>query len=149
MLVAKAKPVGRERIRFASPSPDTLAIRLQRVAFDQLLAEAVHSTYKEAIYGSKAAWKQRVAHSDVRLQWDPDHHPSGARLERRAIQLGLRGEALAHYAREWLLEIEDISDFVRQQYEAVRVGDYARLITPQEQVYPQPAHTKYVQIEPL
>jgi hypothetical protein len=126
----------------------TLAIRLQRAAFDRILAEAVHSTYKEAIYGSEATWKQRVAQSDVRLQFDPDHHPSGARLERRAIQLGLRGEALARYAREWILEIEDISDFVREQYEAVRVGDYARLITPQERVYPQPAHTEHVQISP-
>jgi hypothetical protein len=91
-------------------------------------------------------WKERVAQSDVRLQWDPDHDPSGARLERRAIQLGLRGETLAHYAREWILEIEDISDFVRAQYKAVRAGDYARLITPQERVYPPPAHTEHVQI---
>jgi hypothetical protein len=30
----------------------------------------------------------------------------------------------------------------------VRVGDYARLITPQERVYPQPAHTEHVQISP-
>jgi hypothetical protein len=127
----------------------TLAIRLQRAAFDQLLAEAVHSTYKDAIYGSETAWKEHVAHSDVRLQWDPDHDPSGARLERRAIQLGLRGNALARYAREWILEIEDISDFVHEQYEAVRVGDYARLITPQERVYPPPPHTGHVQIEPL
>jgi hypothetical protein len=126
----------------------TLAIRLQRAAFDRLLTHAVHSTYKEAIYGSEAAWKQRVTQSDVRLQWDPDHHPSGAKLERRAIQLGLRGETLARYAREWILEIEDISDFVHEQYEAVHAGDYARLITPQERVYPQPAHTEHVQISP-
>ena len=33
--------------------------------------------------------------------------------ERRAIQLGLRGEVLAHYAREWVLALEDISAFVR------------------------------------
>ncbi|GHO92766.1 hypothetical protein KSF_028140 [Reticulibacter mediterranei] len=124
----------------------TLAIRLQRAAFDRILAGAIHSTYKEAIYGSEATWKQRVAQSDVRLQWDPDHHPSGARLERRAIQLSLRGETLARYAREWILEIEDITDFVREQYEAVRAEAYERLITPQERVYPQPAHTGHVQI---
>jgi hypothetical protein len=126
----------------------TLAIRLQRTAFDHLLTAAVHSTYKEAIYGSEAAWKQRVAQSDVRLQWDPDHGPSGAKLERRAIQLGLRGETLARYAREWILGIEDISNFVREQYKVVREGDYARLITPQERVYPQPAHTEHIQISP-
>jgi len=38
-----------------------------------------------------------------------------ASLERRAIQLGLRGEILARYAREWIIEIEDISAFVAEQ----------------------------------
>lgn len=126
----------------------TLAIRLQRTAFDSMLAMAVHSTYKEKIYDSEGAWKQRVAQSDVRLQWDPDHDPAGAKLERRAIQLGMRGETLARYSREWILEIEDISEFVHEQYKAVRDGDYERLITPREMVYPQPPNTKHLQLAP-
>ena len=28
----------------------------------------------------------------VRLQWDPDHDPEGGKCERRAIQLGLKGQ---------------------------------------------------------
>jgi hypothetical protein len=126
----------------------TLAIRLQRVAFDSMLAMAVHSTYKEAIYGSEEAWKRRVAQSEVRLQWDPDHHPSGAKLERRAIQLGLRGEMLMRYSREWILEIEDISEFVREQYAIVQAGEYERLIMPRETVYPQSANMEHLQISP-
>ena len=47
--------------------------------------------------------------------WDPDHDPSGGKVERRAIQLGLRGAMLAKYAREWLSGIEDISGFVAEQ----------------------------------
>jgi hypothetical protein len=31
----------------------------------------------------------------VRLQWDPDHHPNGSPLKRRAIQLGLRNDVSA------------------------------------------------------
>jgi hypothetical protein len=31
-----------------------------------------------------------VARSEVRLQWNPDHDPTGNKLERRALQLGLR-----------------------------------------------------------
>jgi hypothetical protein len=77
-----------------------LAIRLSRSAFDSLLAQAVHSSYVEQIYQSQEAWKQAVEHSHVRLQWNPDHDPAGAKLERRAIQLGLRGEILACYAHE-------------------------------------------------
>lgn len=112
-----------------------LAVRLKREGFDALLAQAVHSSYVEEVYGSEAAWKSAVERSDVRLQWDPDHHPSGAKLERRAIQLGMRGEALKKYAREWIMEIEDISDFVREQYRYVQKGEYAQLVTPRETVY--------------
>ncbi|MGB3240033.1 MAG: DUF4291 family protein [Geitlerinemataceae cyanobacterium] len=77
-----------------------------------------------------------VRQSQVRLQWDPDHHPSGEKSQRRAIQLGLRGEILSKYAREWILEIEDISEFVRHQYQFVRNSDLSHLITPSERVYP-------------
>ncbi|MBO0792837.1 MAG: DUF4291 domain-containing protein [Ktedonobacteraceae bacterium] len=113
----------------------TLAVRLRREAFDTILAQAVHSTYVEEVYGSVDAWKQAVAQSEVRLQWDPDHHPAGASLERRAIQLGLRGDVLRYYARDWIIGIEDISEFVRQQYRHVLSGDYAQLVTPREDVY--------------
>ncbi len=45
----------------------------------------------------------------MRLQWDPDHGPTGGSLERRAIQLGLQGEALRRYSKEWLVDIKDIT----------------------------------------
>ena len=113
----------------------TLAVRLRRDAFDEILRQAVHSTFVPEVYGSEDAWKRAVAGSDVRLQWDPDHGPSGKPLERRAIQLGLRGDVLARYAKDWLLEIEDISDFVREQ-RANAKAPYDRLVTPREDVYP-------------
>ena len=113
-----------------------LAVRLKHAAFDEILAQAVHSTYKEALYGSHEAWKQALETSHVRLQWDPDHDPRGAKLERRAIQLGLRGPVLAQYAREWILDIEDISQFVREQHRYVESGTLDQLIMPAERVYP-------------
>ena len=70
-----------------------LAVRLQRSAFDTILAQAVHSSYVSDIYGTKEEWKAAVDRSDVRLQWDPDHSPTGGKLTRRAIQLGLRGRS--------------------------------------------------------
>lgn len=112
-----------------------LAVWLRRSAFDEILASAVHSNFVTAVYGSEKNWQQAVKNSAVRLQWDPDHHPSGAKLERRAIQLGLRGSALAGYAREWIVNIEDISEFVQQQRQ-YKEGDRAQLLTPSETVYP-------------
>src|SRR6516165_11257225 len=106
-----------------------LAVRLKRSAFDEILSLAVHSTFVPEVYGTEDAWKRAVAGSDVRLQWDPDHDPAGKPVERRAIQLGLRGEVLARYAKDWLLEVEDISDFVREQ-KANAVASYERLMAP-------------------
>jgi hypothetical protein len=112
-----------------------LAIRLKRPAFDEILRQAVHSNFVPEVYENEAAWKAAVVHSDVRLQWDPDHLPSGAPVERRAIQLGLRGKFLANYARDWLLEIQDITEFVWDQGQHAR-SPFDKLITPKEEVYP-------------
>jgi hypothetical protein len=113
-----------------------LAVRILRSAFDTILAQAVHSTFQPTVYADKDTWKKPVAASDVRLQFDPDHDPSGAPVERRAIQLGLRGDVLARYAKEWIVNIEDISEFVHEQHEHVIAKNLAELVTPQEEVYP-------------
>jgi hypothetical protein len=119
----------------------TLAVRICRAAFDEILSLAVHSSCKAEVYGDHASWKRAVAESDVRLQWDPDHHPAGSPLPRRAIQLGLRGDVLGKYAREWIIEIEDISEFVAEQYQYVVSKEYNQLRTPCERPYPVEAES--------
>lgn len=111
----------------------TLAIRLRRSAFDEILKQAVHSSFTQHVYANESDWQRAVANSNVRLQWDPDHNPSGAKLERRAIQLGLREDVLAKFAREWIIEICDISDFVAVQRS--NVHSLPRLLVPHERVY--------------
>lgn len=113
-----------------------LAVSIQRTAFETILAAAVHSQFVPDLYSSESAWKQALKQSSVRLQWDPDRDPSGKKLERRAIQLGLRNEVLAEYARDWIISIEDISEFVQEQYRNVRSNNWTDLITPDEAVYP-------------
>ena len=77
--------------------------------------------------------------SSVRLQWDPDHDPTGAKVERRAIQLGLRGDSARRFAREWVLGIEDVTELVAREREHATPSRYAELVTPREDVYPAPA----------
>lgn len=113
-----------------------LAIWLARSAFDEILAKAVPSSFVDRYYKDRAAWQAAVATSDVRLQWDPDHNPSGNPVERRAVQLGLRGKTLASYARDWIRRIEDITPFVREQHEVLKRDGKAGLVTPLERVYP-------------
>ena len=112
----------------------TLAIRLKRTFFDAALFQAVPSSWCASDYATNEAWQSAVAASDARLQWDPDHDPSGGKCERRAVQLGLRGEMLRQYAREAILEIEDISGFVAAQSSHAH-APYADLLVPRERVY--------------
>jgi hypothetical protein len=111
-----------------------LAIRLRRSFFDELLEQAVASTFDLARFKTHEAWKHAVANSDVRLQWDPDHDPSGRCLDRRAVQLGLRGEMLRRYGQEEIVSIEDITAFVVEQRGNV-TGNFWELVTPTEEVY--------------
>src|SRR5262249_22134840 len=104
--------------------------------FDLILDQAVHSSYMPGIYQDEMAWKNKLQQSSVRLQWDPDHHPSGAKTERRAIQLGLRGDILARYAQDWIIDIEDMSLFVDQQRQYVTSQAYEHLLIPREDIYP-------------
>lgn len=111
-----------------------LAITLPRTLFDEMLAVAVPSTFTRALYPDQESWKKAVEGSNVRLQWDPDHSPTGAPLERRAIQLGLRGDMLRRYGRDDVVAIEDISEFVAEQ-RALALGKSDELMIPSEEVY--------------
>ncbi len=112
----------------------TLGLRVRRAFFEALLASAVPSSFDARRDGDRAAWQAAVTASDVRLQWDPDHAPDGDRLARRAVQLGLRGQALQALAGPELLEVIDLSDFVAAQ-RAFAQGCDTRLRTPVERVF--------------
>ena len=121
----------------------TLALRVRRVFFDALLAAAVPSSWDSEQFATAEDWAHAVGRSLVRLQWDPDHHPSGARLDRRALQLGLRGEVLEAFGRRELVEVIDLSDFVAEQRARLSSGGVAAIVTPRERVY-RPADPEVV-----
>jgi hypothetical protein len=113
----------------------TLALRLRREFFESLLVQAVPSSWDQNLFATQQEWSRAVAGSSVRLQWDPDHDPSGAKLERRAIQLGLRGEVLEAFGRRELLEVVDLSEFVTVQRSRISSCGVTALHTPRERVY--------------
>jgi hypothetical protein len=113
-----------------------LAVWLKRTGFEAILAEAVPSIFDPAYYGDATTWSAAVARSSVRLQWDPDRTPGGRPQGRRAIQLGLRSRTLARYAAEWILDIEDITDLVREQAGHVKpVEARQSLLVPRVEIY--------------
>lgn len=109
-----------------------LAIHLKMDAFKNYLKNAVYSSYNEKLEISREEWQNQVKESSVRLQWDPDHDPFGNKLERRAIQIGLRNDFIKSFAKEDLLFIEDISDFVKEQHPFVLNDDLDNLVLPEE-----------------
>lgn len=119
-----------------------LALWLARAGFDEILAGAVPSSHDPRVYASSEQWSRAGKRSDVRLQWDPDHGPGGEPEQRRAIQLGLRGETLRRFADEWLLGIEDVTPLVRAQRAHV-ASPWRDLETPEEHVY-RPADANVV-----
>src|SRR5262249_19620535 len=109
-----------------------LAVRLRRRFFDSLLAQAVPSFFDARAFRSRDDWVAAVARSEVRLQWDPDHLPTGEKCERRAIQLGLRGAALEAYGKREIIQIIDMSAFVAEERANVPSWRGGKLRTPVE-----------------
>lgn len=112
-----------------------LAIHLKLEAFERYLSKAVWSSYNSDIYTDREDWQTAVKSSSVRLQWDPDHDPYGKKLDRRAIQIGIRGEEIKQFAKEDILKIEDISPFVAEQYKHVQNNDLDQLLIFEEKPF--------------
>ena len=69
-----------------------LAVRITREAFDRILSMA----YTPKAQAAAGLGKEDI---EVRLQWDPDHAPDGDKVDRRAIQMGLKGEVSSWIVR--------------------------------------------------
>ncbi|KAL3872388.1 hypothetical protein ACJMK2_040317 [Sinanodonta woodiana] len=105
-----------------------LAVRITLEGFDEILKTSHEAQH---IQGQKRPDRCDL----VRLQWDPDHDPCGNKESRRAIQLGLRGDILRKFNENWIRDIIDITDFVKEQHVLVVQNDLNSLRTPKERVY--------------
>ena len=99
-----------------------LAIDIKREGFEEIIENAVLSTFKDGIDVSYEEWQTRLKRSEVRCQWDPDRDIYGNPLNRRAIQLGLRGSMVDKY-------VNNVS-------ESISLGTFQENILPKEQEYP-------------
>jgi hypothetical protein len=111
-----------------------LAITLPVIHFKTILQEATISSYKEELFATQEIWKEELGKTEVRLQWDPDHDPYGSKQERKAIQLGMKGELLKKFCIEWIVKIEDITDFVKEEHQKVLNNNIEDLNMPIEKV---------------
>jgi hypothetical protein len=118
-----------------------LAVQITRDGFEWALAHATLSSYEPGTYASQQQWAEHKRTSPVRVQWDPDRSVTLAPLSRRAIQIGLSGEAVDRYLDQWITSITDITPLAGRIRRHVSSGnlDAAEAELPAERVYPLPA----------
>lgn len=112
-----------------------LAIWIDKVSFEEILTQAVFSSFNEKHYTSHDDWKNELTIKNVRLQWDPEHDPYGNKIERKAIQLGMKGDVLEKFGKQQIKKIEDITGFVKEQKQIIDNGQLDKLLVPGESVY--------------
>lgn len=113
-----------------------LAIEIKRDGFDEILSNAVMSSYNENMGISREEWKKQIALSEVRCQFDPDRDIFGNPQQTRAIQLGLRGKMVEKYINDWIVSITDITDNVKYLKSLRDSGKLTPDELPQEKEYP-------------
>ena len=111
----------------------TIALDLRREAFDVLLRLAVLSHPADGT--DPALWKQTLAASPVRVQWDPERDPDGDPIGRRAIQMGIRDKALEVFLGS-IVRIEDMTPLVKEWNARRLAGTLDMSELPQERLYP-------------
>ena len=112
-----------------------LGLWIKKTDFELILQEAVYSSFQSDIYESIDKWKAALNQHEVRLQWDPDHDIYGNKQERRAIQLGLKGNILKAFGTEMIEEIVDMTPFVMDQKEKIDQKRLDELLIPTESPY--------------
>jgi hypothetical protein len=112
-----------------------LAIWLKKTDFEAILDEAVWSSFDPGQHSNRELWQAELERKEVRLQWDPDHDPFGKKLERKALQLGLKGRILEKFGKAYITRIEDITNFVKEQKGALDKFGPEKLIIPAETAF--------------
>ena len=112
-----------------------LAIDVKREGFDYIMNNAVDSNYQENKYGSKTYWRYKLQHANIICQWDPERDIHGNPLEHRSVQLGLRGDILNKYVNEWIVSINDITEYVLYLRELKNMKQNIDDLLPKEIVY--------------
>lgn len=91
-----------------------LKIKICHEGFIEILKNAVPTTYDSDLFSSKQSWSDTLKKSSVRYQWDPDRDLAMRKIDRRAIQLGIRGDIVKRYVHEWIIGLEEVTSLAHE-----------------------------------
>jgi len=112
-----------------------LKIKLTHAGFLEILSHSVETSYNPRIYDTPDDWRLTLRKSPVRHQWDPERNLKLGKLERRAIQIGIRGWVVHKYVNEWIIGLEEVTDLAHDIQQAVKNRKPLPTV-PSEHVYP-------------
>jgi hypothetical protein len=115
-----------------------LAVEITREGFEWALGHSCLSHFDPAAHASEQEWREQLAASPVRIQWDPDKDLHLQPLPVRAIQVGLSREAVHRYVSEWIRSIRDVTEdahHIKGLVDAGRLCEAEERL-PKEPVYP-------------
>lgn len=112
-----------------------LKIKLSHEGFLEILNNAVETSYNRRIFAAYEDWKKALDTSEVRIQWDPDRALEGHKLNRRAIQIGIRGSMVQRYVHEWIIGLTEVTALAHEIHDAV-LNNQALPPVPEEKIYP-------------
>ena len=113
-----------------------LAIDILRDGFDEILENATLSKFESDIYFSHEQWRKKLCESEARCQWDPEKDIYGNDINKKAIQLGIKGTLVEKYIQRWIYRITDITSEIHSWKEMVDTGEFSCNLLPHEKDYP-------------
>lgn len=112
-----------------------LAIDMTHEGFAWALQHSCGSRMPDGM--TRDEWADLKSRTPVRIQWDPERDLHFNPLSHRAIQIGLRGEAVERYVADWIVSITEVTALAREIHERVQANalEEARQLCPRERAY--------------
>lgn len=114
-----------------------LKIKISHKGFKWAVDNSCLSHFDSSLHESKEVWREQLNNAPVRIQWDPERNLFLEPQNHRAIQIGLSGIAVEKYINEWIISIEDITDFSKEIHQLVLDHNLeeAKSMLPEEKAY--------------
>jgi len=113
-----------------------LSIKIKRSGFEWALKNSCLSHFDARKHISYEDWQEAMRKSPVRIQWDPEKDIFLQPLNYRSLQIGLSGIAIEKYISDWIISIEDITEYCRKICQLVEQNNVNQATTmlPNEKI---------------
>ena len=111
-------------------------IKLSHSAWLEILTNSIQTQFDECLYSDEDEWQSKLNKSDIIHQWDPERAHTGIKLNRAAIQIGLRGQAIRDYVDKWIIAVEDLTPLAHEIGKAAKNKQPLPVNIPEEKEYP-------------